>query len=232
MADSDVSLVITSCGRQDLLERTLASFIAHNTYPISQTIIIEDGPAERNALLRQKFGDKSFTWLETGRRVGQIAAIDEAYQHVESPLIFHCEDDWEFHAPGFIEKSLTILERRPEILHVSVRALGDTNGYPVLQEKFFEEGIPFFFAADSFHTPATGVWHGFSFNPSLRRMKEYRLLGSFSNLDPDRNKQAWEVERAASVFFYERGFRAAIIADNEGRGYVRHIGQDRQVAPP
>jgi len=39
---NDVSLVITSCGRFDLLERTLDSFFKYNTYPIKEVIITED----------------------------------------------------------------------------------------------------------------------------------------------------------------------------------------------
>ena len=38
----DVSLVVTSCGRFDLLERTLDSFFKYNTYPIKEVIITED----------------------------------------------------------------------------------------------------------------------------------------------------------------------------------------------
>ena len=33
---SHVTVVITSCGRQDLLEVTLDSFLAHNSFPIRQ----------------------------------------------------------------------------------------------------------------------------------------------------------------------------------------------------
>ena len=40
--DSDVTLVVTSCGRFDLLTRTLASFDAFNTTPIRGVFITED----------------------------------------------------------------------------------------------------------------------------------------------------------------------------------------------
>lgn len=38
----EVTLVITSCGRFDLLKRTLDSFFEKNTYPIKKIIITED----------------------------------------------------------------------------------------------------------------------------------------------------------------------------------------------
>lgn len=39
---SDVTLVITSCNRFDLLKKTIESFSRNNTYPIREVIIIED----------------------------------------------------------------------------------------------------------------------------------------------------------------------------------------------
>jgi hypothetical protein len=38
----EVTLVITSCNRIDLLKKTIASFERFNTYPIKKAIIIED----------------------------------------------------------------------------------------------------------------------------------------------------------------------------------------------
>ena len=38
----ELSIVITSCGRPDLLEKTIDSFLLHNTYPIKKWIITED----------------------------------------------------------------------------------------------------------------------------------------------------------------------------------------------
>ena len=39
----------------------------------------------------------------------------------------------------------------------------------------------------------------------------------------------FEVERAASGFYMKHGFLAAILADRDGQGYVRHIGDGRRV---
>ena len=126
-----VAAVLTSCGRQDLLEKTLDSFFACNTYPLAQTIIVEDGPQEANSHLQKKYVDRDITWLSTGKRIGQIAAIDYAYSFIEQPYIFHLEDDWQFYQAGFIEKSLTILEALPDCLQVWIRALHDTNRTPI-----------------------------------------------------------------------------------------------------
>ena len=40
--DKRVTCILTSCGRQDLLEITLSSFFKHNTYNITEFYIYED----------------------------------------------------------------------------------------------------------------------------------------------------------------------------------------------
>ena len=38
----EVTLFITSCGRPELLKKTLISFVKNNTYPIKEVILCED----------------------------------------------------------------------------------------------------------------------------------------------------------------------------------------------
>lgn len=40
--NQEVTLFITSCGRPELLKRTLESFVKFNTYPIKEAILCED----------------------------------------------------------------------------------------------------------------------------------------------------------------------------------------------
>ena len=162
-----VAAVLTSCGRQDLLEKTLDSFFACNTYPLAQTIIVEDGPQEANSRLQKKYMDRDITWLSTGKRVGQIAAIDYVYSFIEQPYIFHLEDDWQFYQAGFIEKSLAILEALPDCLQVWIRALHDTNRTPISAAPETIDRVAFLRVESGY----LGKWHGFSFNPGLRRTR-------------------------------------------------------------
>ena len=87
---SPVTGVLTSCDRHDLLERTLDSFFATNTFPLRELIIVEDGDTVPHHL-RRKYAS-NVQWLSTGRRVGQIAAIDYAYSRVQTRYIFHAVD--------------------------------------------------------------------------------------------------------------------------------------------
>ena len=229
---ADITVVVTSCGRPDLLARTLDSFFKHNTYPIREVVVMEDGAVEAPLAWEERYRQHNIRWLSTGRRLGQMPAIDAAYKSVGSEYIFHCEDDWEFIAPGFVERSLSVLQHNPAILQVWIRALNDTNDHPVMDDLFFADDVPYRLMQPGYHSEEWGTWHGFSFNPGLRRRRDYELIGSFGSLDPLRNKKSYEVERAASEFYRERGFLAAILADDGGKGYVRHIGWGRRVGEP
>jgi hypothetical protein len=223
---SGVTVVLTSCGRQDLLERTLDSFFKFNTYPIDRVIVVEDGPGERNALLMRKYHPRDITWIDTGQRIGQIAAIDYAYPLVTTETIFHLEDDWEFYEPNFIEKSLLVLRADPSCLQVWLRALADTNGHPLSDEIENVGGTDVRRLLFGY----LGKWHGFSFNPGLRRTADYRQLASYGrHICSHVSGQHAAAEVELSRIYHELGMHAVILADNDGRGYVRHIGSGRQV---
>jgi hypothetical protein len=224
-----VTVVITGCGRQDLLAQTLKSFVEFNTYAPCQVIVIEDGDGRVNDELAAQYRHLDFKWLETGTRVGQIAAIDMAYRAVETDYIFHCEDDWEFYAPGFIEKSMKVLDRNPSVVQVWLRALDDTNRHPVFAPTLMADDVPYRILEPEYHTEEWGTWHGFSWNPGLRRRREYDLVGSFSAFDPQRTKPSYQVEREVSAVYRRREMFAAILSDNDGKGYVRHLGWGRRV---
>ncbi len=52
----EISFVLTSCDRSDLLEITLNSFFKYNTYPIKKYFVIDDGGKPGcNDFLKEKF---------------------------------------------------------------------------------------------------------------------------------------------------------------------------------
>src|ERR1041384_4120730 len=125
--DPDITVVVTSCNRHDLLARTLASFRAHETEGrVARILVAEDGNADPSEVCA-RFGAEYFC---TGSRVGQIKLIDRAYAKVTTPLIFHLEDDWEFYRSGFMEKSRHFLDMDPKILLVQLRPWNDNSGHP------------------------------------------------------------------------------------------------------
>lgn len=209
----EVTTIITSCGRHDLLERTINSFNKFNTY-LCEILIIEDSLS----LLPYK----NVIYNETN--MGQVRSIDRIYSMVKTPYIFHCENDWEFCRGGFIEKSMAILEADPKIFTVWLRGLDDTNTHPV-------EMNPVYYIYDNetkqkvtdYYLMAMGAlggnWDGFTWNPGLRRLSDYELVKPFSQYIMPGDFNALTECRIGKEYT-KLGFRAAILPDK----YVKHIG--------
>lgn len=230
----DITITLTSCARWDLLESTIKSLIQFWDGPKPMRILVyEDNNLNDNEkkLLEDLFcdwgyiGSKAVAYigLRCGK-VGQIKAIDELYKFVTTPYIFHCEDDWTFTKTGFIQKSLSILEEKPNIMQVWLRNPNDRNGHPAIgQVLTTEDGVKYQMMKTGFR----GLWHGFSFNPGLRRLSDYQKLypnGMYADVhwSPSNPLQA---EQLVGKQYFKHGFRAATTLE----GYVRHIGSGRHV---
>lgn len=224
----NVTVVITSSDRHDMLEKTLDSFLAHNTYKgIRHIIVMEDSYTYPKFLDESpKYADLGISVLHTRPRLGQLLGIDVAYKYVDTEYIFHCEDDWEFYADGFIEASLPILEADPSILQVHLRRLGDIFPVGELSYTMHPSGG---YALIEKGQVRHYSWYGFSFNPGLRRFADYKALGSYSGqlLTPEYSGQHFE--NYIGVLYKDRGFRTAVSLGNEGQGFVRHLGDTRHV---
>jgi len=224
--ECDITVVVTSCNRHDLLARTLASFLDHETERrVARIIVAEDGNADPKQVC-QRFGAEYFC---TGERVGQIRLIDAAYARVTTPFIFHLEDDWEFYRSGFMERSRAILETDPLTLNVWLRAWNDTSGHPL---SFSAPDESLGILAFDF----CNCWSGFTFSPGLRRLAEYKRMGNgyagqrlTLNIVPRIPALALPYEAEASQFYRSLGYHSVIL---DKGGYVRHIGADRHVLHP
>lgn len=212
----EVTICLTACGRPDLLELTIESFLKFNTYPIKQFMIFEDSGTPCNDSLHERY--PFITWMGGETRQGQIIAIDSMYSKVKTPYIFHLEEDWQFYREDFIERSMEILEKDSKIGMVWLRELKDTNQHPIIFSG--EYGI--------MKTNHNGLWGGFCFNPGLRRKADYDLIKSYSKHTQFNRKQPWKSESVISQLYAKLGFRAAILLNPDG--YVKHIGENRHVS--
>jgi hypothetical protein len=208
------SVVITSCGRFDLLRTTLASLLPNLDKPPAKVVIVEDSGDPAVANVAGEF-DAAFEILVNQVKLGQIASIDRAYQSIATPYIFHCEDDWEFLRSGFIRESMDLLERIANISVVGLRPRLELN--PLVRNLPSERagGVNFFRYDPALHPE----YFSYSFNPGLRRLSDYQKLGPFARLghEPD-----------VSYAFKKAGFRMAGLEVPA----VRHIGWDRHIDDP
>jgi hypothetical protein len=220
MESKEITVCLTSCGRFDLLEKTVKSLIKYWDGPKpKQFLIYEDSgiksPGSNDVFLALKDLISDFSesqiFLLPDVRVGQIAAIDFMYEIVTTPYIFHCEDDWEFYRTGFIQASFNVLEKHPDCINFWLREPQDTNGHP------HRNGI--------LKNNYRGQWGGFTFNPTLKRVSDYKRIGSYSKYTVFNRERPWESESKISMLYRRMGYNARI----GDKGFVRHLGNNRHV---
>jgi len=225
---SDVTVVLTACNRPDLLERTLDSFFAMNTYPIERFIIIDDGMNDGcNDFVMEKY-NQDFELYYNNPKLFQIKSIDKAYAMVDTPYIFHMEEDWDFLRPHFIENSKQVLEADPNILQVWLRGLDDpTLNHPYSDQRweiYGEDGHEYLVLV--YHT---GMWNGFSLNPGLKRLSDWAdLPGGYdgcARVTPKELSGGVTLECDISIEYA----RQQRIAMRFVKSYITHTGWDRHI---
>lgn len=217
--NSDTTLVITSCGRFDLLKQTLNSFDLHNTYPIKEVIFTEDSGKEEitNAIPEH--------WLPHSRiiinkkKLGQIKSIDLAYEDITTEYIFHCEDDWMFYRNNFIEESKVILQHDANILQVWLRDYDEDikKNYPFhypIQKYYLKEILYYKLGSNN------EDWKGFSFNPGLKRKSDYDAIKPYFC-----NKDGARTESYLSNIYFKKNMFAVFLE----KSAVKHIGWEQHI---
>jgi cellulose synthase/poly-beta-1,6-N-acetylglucosamine synthase-like glycosyltransferase len=232
--ESDVTFVLTTDGRFDLLEKTLDSFLKYNDYPIDKFIIIDDSadPVAHEAYkkLNTKYGNK-FEFIFNETKLKQMASIDKAYAKVTTKYIFHCEDDWEFYRSGFIGKSKAILEGDENILQAWIRPKSDGILNKIDTNIININGIqcrkvlPVSFVVPGAGPRGTDLivkdYMGFSFNPGLKRLSDYKAL--------NRPLALIKEEHLIDITYRTKMPKSYVVSlsTTDDYGFVKHIGQER-----
>jgi hypothetical protein len=209
-----VTFVLTSCGRFDLLEQTLSSFFRCNDAPIARYILVEDSGDETVRRVVEPFPAR-IELIINRPKLGQMASIDLAYSRIETPYIFHCEDDWKFTRAGFIQQSMRLLEAFDDVVMVALRSPDDAPPEALEQPLETYRGIRFRPMASA----SRPEWFGMSFNPGLRRLRDYQKVGAYSAIGEEKN---------LSLHYKALGYRMLMLED----GGVYHLGNDRTVRDP
>src|SRR5690606_24977777 len=132
---------------------------------------------------------------------------------------FHCEDDWNFYRINFIEESKRVLENNSKILQVWLRNFQNDvhKRYPFhyLGDKYSLDDFSYFILGSNDDT-----WKGFSFNPGLRRKKDYMIIQPYY-----RNIDSSITEANISKQYHQMGMSAAILENSavEHMGWGHHI---------
>lgn len=221
MSNKTVTLFITSCGRPELLKRTLISFVKYNTYPIEEVILCEDSGIKYivdfvKDLLPYKI---IFCYNETC--IGQMKTIEKYSRFIKTPYVFHLEDDYEFFDNGFIELSFKIMDTDNNISQVLLE--DDQHSYPKI-----DINNPLCYKIMNYdpniydYKTIDGPLSIFSWRPSLKRI-EIQLLRMPYEL--------WDDEYTIQLQINKLGYYSVITKNEKnGRfGFCTHIGKDYHV---
>lgn len=216
------TVALTSCGRLDLLELTLRSLLPKLDGPVADIVVSEDsgGQIGRDIAERVQQAFGSIRVIVNDPPIGQIGSIDRLYSQVTTEWVFHCEDDWEFYSDGFMEKSFSILKERDHISMVALRRLSDYPPSLFGPLEISSTGIPYRIADSTI--PFYGEAAGLHFNPGLRRMTDYRVIGPYVSTS------AKPSEVSVSRAYLELGYRVACLDEPA----TQHIGAGRHVRDP
>jgi hypothetical protein len=234
-----VTMVLTSCGRNDLLEKTLDSFLKYNRYPIERYIITEDSAdlnvfKECKRLNAEKYNNK-LEFIFNYEKLGQSASIDLAYSMVDTEYIFHCEEDWEFYRGGFIEDSIKVLKTQPKVIQSWIRPKSD-NILNKIQSKIYNLPLgvsvrivePISFTVENANEDGTNMiiknYMGFSWNPGVKRLKDWQELPN--------GYSGFEREHLVDEYYRDNKFMVVSLSESDTDGYVKHIGWNRRAADP
>lgn len=219
------TVALTSCGRFDLLERTLRSLLPRLDGPLKSILIADDSGEDGAWDLDRVIDNFKSNYVPVHAvvndpPVGQVASIDRLYGLVDTDWVFHCEDDWEFFATGFIRKSFELLMEDETLSMIALRDVSDYGQVSFGPERLSSSGIGYRVADASLRWQ--GHMSGLQFNPGLRRMSDYRRIGPYEKLAPIVR------EVTVSEAYRDMGLLVGLLAAPA----MRHIGDGRGVPDP
>jgi hypothetical protein len=212
-----MSFVLTSCGRLELLNRTLDSFFKYNTYKFQKLYLTEDSVNKKvYKEIKRKWSDKIELMFNKKKR-GQIKSIVDVYNLIKTPYVFHCEDDWIYTRKDFIEESLKILEYDEKIIQVWLESRESASRLDVFNygplKKYKGIGFRKVFCKPGWE------WGYFSFRPGVKRMKDYHTIGGY---------EKYKNELDIGVSYKKLGYYTVIIE----KPAVEDIGLDQTIFDP
>lgn len=229
-----VTVCITSYNRFNLLKQTIDSFFQLNTYPISRFVVIEDSVNPKMyEQVTKEYGSKLDIILNE-TNIGQIKSIDKMYKTVDSEYIFHIEDDYLFKGnPNFIKDSMEILEERQDVHQIWLRHLDNyiVSHGPAGLDQFEPNVLTTINAGIKYRMlklPHCGNWCGFSFNPGLRRLSDYkRFFPNGYAFHMKSGEKGVLSEFNCNAHAMANGYRAALLLNGACLNMGQHVSTYR-----
>lgn len=219
--NSQISLLVTSCNRHDLLNQTLTSFYNSVDIEPQEVVIYEDSDAPMPQWLNTgEWKGRNLRWISDGIRRGQAYACTRLIAEAKYPYVLWWEDDWLTQQGDFVRASKEILDKYPKVIQISLR--GNTGWHPLADPDEIDDRAKFKLAMPYWH----GVWGGWSWNPGMRRKSS--LLDMRERVAQHIGVGGLEHEKTISKELLDEGWRIADL----NREIVVHTGTQSRAAEP
>lgn len=210
----DITMTLTMGSRPVELEKTLTSILSQASF--AHIVGVNDFRDEpTNAVFRRLC--PTGTLIVPEQQLGHHGAIDVLYAAIQTPYVFHCEDDWFFEQTLNLDFAKRQLDRHPEITALCFRKLED-NTFTAEQRAKIQhhcDGDFCYYRLDALDKQ----WHGYGFNPHLIKLETLRSIGRFSG---------YKKERHISRQLRAQGKFIAMLDP----GVCHHIGEVSMANPP
>jgi len=208
---TNLTVVLTSCGRFDLLAETIASFLYH--FDVDRIVVADDaGDADAAANFAAKVAKVDMRVNDPRR--GQMRSIDGLYASVQTPYVVHLEDDWKFTGGVDLDKVVRFLEARPDVSVICIGYRFDKR-FAASARETTQDGIDYWV----WDLDAHPKWFSYSFNPSVGRLALWREIGPYARFKTEEN---------LSQFVKAKGMRIAMVIPS----LALHIGDKRHADDP
>jgi len=229
----NVTVTVTSCGRLDLLQKTLSSFSKHNTYPIERVLVIDDSGGKHNWHPIEEIIESitpNYEIIINPKNIGQYKSLDILYPKVNTKWTFHSEDDWLFKSSGFIEKSLELHKDYGSMLYTVELCRQRILSHPKrLEPKIYTtaQGTKYQRVYWRYKLGGFNQGVGLRKTDTLMRLHPYAEIPLFRPAGPNREPYVREATLGLK-YIRELGYRSVYALDTD---YIEHIGEGHHIFP-
>lgn len=239
-----ITITSTTCKRLDLFKKTVNSFLEccldFDQFEINKWLVIDDNSSQEDRDEMKRLYPFMTFYNKSISQKGHARSINLMLRHVDTPYLFHLEDDWQFYyKDNFFTLLYQVLQEKDEYKQVLLNNMygeipehehlvgGHWNrsgshqndlakpnlNYIVHEYTATEEEKNLFNRKWQFK-PNCAYWPHFSFRPGLSKVELFRNLGEF-------NEDVWHFEMNYAHKYVAKGYKTCFLP-----GMVcKHIGK-------
>ena len=232
-----ITITSTTCKRLDLFKKTINSFLEccldFDKFEIDKWLVMDDNSSQEDRDEMKKLYPFMTFYNKSVAQKGHARSINLMLRHVNTPYLFHLEDDWQFYyKDNFFTLLYQVLQEKDEYKQVLLNNMyGEIPEHEQLIGGYWnrvaESGLNYivheYTATEEEKTafnrkwqfkPNCAYWPHFSFRPGLSKVQLFRDLGEF-------NEDVWHFEMNYAHKYVAKGYKTCFLP-----GMVcKHIGK-------